>query len=140
MDQKPQILILRPCASELTLMRAFVDRWAERVGLPAQRRYDACLVATEAVTNAIRHVDGDEAITVRCRVESGVPVIEVQDRGVFGSQPVPRPDVDRQAADLGGRGLFLIRELTREFHIEKNDEGTTLSMQLAKGDGIPAAA
>lgn len=124
-----QTLELQPDPSELRLLRAFVSRWAERLGLSEEERFCACLVATEAVTNAIRHghgsVSGSAAapVVVSCRSEGDDLVLEVRDRGRF------RSERDR-ADDHGGRGLFLIRELTRDFELEAGDGGTRLCMRL----------
>lgn len=137
-----QVLKLRSDPTELRLMRAFVSRWADRTGLGEEVRYEACLVATEAVTNAIRHADADEEITVICSIESGELVIEVQDRGTWRSGPKPLPPVieDPAPEDLGGRGLFIIQELTRSFRLEKRRDGSTLSMRLGAADGGCGAA
>ncbi|HWH43265.1 MAG TPA: ATP-binding protein [Thermoleophilaceae bacterium] len=136
---------LRSHPSELRLMRAFVGRWAERTGLGREQCYEACLVATEAVTNAIRHSGGDEEITVCCRRADGELLISVQDRGTFRSGPVATTLVieDPGPEDLGGRGLFLIQELTRGFEIEKGEQGeqgTRLSMRMGVEGGLAAAA
>ena len=108
-------------------MRMFVNRWAERSGLSQDDKFRACLVATEAVTNAMRHgrVDGGEErpIILTCSVDGSELVVEVVDRGRF------RSDRDR-AGDHGGRGLFLIREFTRSFDLQAGPEGTSLRMRL----------
>lgn len=108
-------------------MRTFVNRWADRSGLSQDDAFRACLVATEAVTNAMRHgriEDGVERpITLGCRVEGSELVVEVTDRGRFRSD---RERVD----DHGGRGLFLIREFTRSFDLRAGPEGTSLTMRL----------
>ena len=115
-------------------MRAFISRWAERGGLSEDDTFRACLVATEAVTNAIRHGradnEGDRPIAVTCQLEGAELVVEVTDRGRF------RSGEDR-TDDHGGRGLFIIRELTRSFDLEAGLEGTRLCMRL--GAQPPAA-
>ena len=112
-------------------MRAFVNRWADRSGLADDDRFRACLVATEAVTNAMRHGridDGDEhPITVSCRLDGDDLIVEVTDRGRF------RSDRDRDG-DHGGRGLFLIREFTRSFDLQAGPDGTRLEMRLGSVD------
>jgi anti-sigma regulatory factor (Ser/Thr protein kinase) len=108
-------------------MRVFVNRWADRSGLSQDDAFRASLVATEAVTNAMRHGrvhDGVERpITLGCRVEGSELVVEVNDSGHFRSD---RERVD----DHGGRGLFLIREFTRSFDLRAGPEGTRLTMRL----------
>ena len=108
-------------------MREFVSAWAERSGLADEDTFSACLVATEAVTNAMRHGcaqgDGECPISVTCILDDGELVVEVVDRGRF------RSERDR-SDDNGGRGLFLIRELTRSFDLRAGPDGTRLCMRL----------
>ena len=108
-------------------MRGFVHRWADRCGLSEDARFTAALVATEAVTNAMRHGHMDDGverpIRLHCRVDGSELVVEVTDRGRFRDER-DRPD------DHGGRGLFLIRELTRGFDLDAGPDGTRLCMRL----------
>ncbi|MCF3131878.1 ATP-binding protein [Streptomyces olivochromogenes] len=62
------------------------------------------LVATELLTNAVRHASGP--LTVDIELEGGLVVIEVVD----GSTEAPLPRV-ADADDAGGRGLALIDAL-----------------------------
>ena len=128
METLSESIELRPDPSELRVMRTFVHRWAERSGLTHDdATFRACLVATEAVTNAMRHGraqgGADRPIRLSCRIEGGELVVEVTDRGRFRTV---RDRVD----DHGGRGLFLIRELTRSFDLQAGPEGTRLTMRL----------
>jgi anti-sigma regulatory factor (Ser/Thr protein kinase) len=124
MPRPSQILDLRADPAELRLMRAFVSHWAERCGLSTAETFDACLVATEAVTNAIRHSGADEhPIRVACRLEGGQLLIDVNDRGTFRAGP-------RESGTNGGRGLLLIRELSEEFDLLPGAGGTELRMRL----------
>lgn len=116
-------------------MREFVTGWAERTGLAVEDTFSACLVATEAVTNAMRHAGGEGSderpITVTCTLEGPELVLEVTDRGRF------RSERDR-SDDNGGRGLFLIRELTRSFDLRAGRDGTHLCMRLPAHAGALA--
>ncbi|RCV52070.1 ATP-binding protein [Marinitenerispora sediminis] len=79
----------------------------------------AQLCVSEAVTNALRHThSGDPGGTVVLRLYTltlGASLyIDVQDQGPL--KPDDRPRVSEHAADSvaeGGRGLYLIHELTR---------------------------
>ncbi len=118
-------------------MRDFVTRWAKQSGLAEHDTFSACLVATEAVTNAMRHgcsADARECpITVTCTLDGGELVVEVTDRGRF------RSERDREREDdNGGRGLFLIRELTRSFDLRAGADGTYLCMRLPAHERVLA--
>jgi anti-sigma regulatory factor (Ser/Thr protein kinase) len=120
---------IRPDAAELARMREFVRANATRYGLGDAERFQAQLVATEAVTNAIRHgrTEGDEErpIAVACRADEDGFAIEVGDRGRFHHRAPSKPE------DTGGRGLGLIERFSRRFDLETSEQGTTLRMVLA---------
>jgi anti-sigma regulatory factor (Ser/Thr protein kinase) len=107
-------------------MREFVRSNAERYGLEESERFRAQLVATEAVTNAIRHGTRPEGagspIAVTCRSDGTGLTIEVGDRGRFRHRKPSR------AEDTSGRGLGLIERFTSRFDLETNEDGTRLRM------------
>jgi anti-sigma regulatory factor (Ser/Thr protein kinase) len=110
-------------------MRQFVRRRAVEHGLDSVAAFEAQLVATEAVTNAIRH--GTQAglsdpISVSCRHKDAGLSIEVGDRGRFRRAA--------QAPELAesGRGLGLIERFTREFQLETSESGTRLRMLVGQ--------
>ena len=107
-------------------MREFIRYNADRHGLEEGDRFRAQLVATEAVTNAIRHGTRPEGagspIAVTCRCDGSGFSIEVGDRGRFRHRKPSR------AEDTGGRGLGMIERFTSRFDLETNDDGTRLRM------------
>lgn len=121
-------LEIAPDPAELGRMRRFVRDQAARRGLEERARFRAQLVATEAVTNAIRHgSDGDDPhpIAVGCRWDDRGFTVEVGDRGRFRRRDLSKPD------DTGGRGLGLIERMTRRLDLETSERGTTLRMLVA---------
>jgi anti-sigma regulatory factor (Ser/Thr protein kinase) len=120
-------LQILPDATELQRMRQFVREQGRDSGLSEAEIFSASLVATEAVTNAIKHgthEGGDELIEIKAgRGDDGF-CIEVGDRGTFVPRVQAAPD------DVGGRGLGLMRRLTRRFDMETGSDGTHLSMLL----------
>jgi anti-sigma regulatory factor (Ser/Thr protein kinase) len=110
-------------------MLEFVRASAARHGLEERARFRAQLVATEAVTNAIRHgasEDGSQGqIAVGCRWDDDGFSVEVGDRGRFRRRDRSRPD------DTSGRGLGLIERLTSRFDLETGEQGTTLRMLVS---------
>jgi anti-sigma regulatory factor (Ser/Thr protein kinase) len=120
------MLELRPDPAELARMREFIRRRADEHGLNGAESFQAQLVATEAVTNAMRHgatTDG-KPISVTCIWREDGLAIEVGDRGRFRHREKSGPD----ATD--GRGLGLIERFTRQFDLETNDSGTKLRMLI----------
>jgi anti-sigma regulatory factor (Ser/Thr protein kinase) len=130
------MLELRPDPAELSRMRQFIRRRAVEHGLDDSEAFQAQLVATEAVTNAMRHgtPTGGKPISVTCVWRGDGLTIEVGDRGRFQRRETSAPDGDATR----GRGLGLIERLTRRFELETTDRGTKLRM-LVGGCGSVAA-
>ena len=130
------MLELRPDPAELARMRQFIRRRAVEHGLDDSEAFQAQLVATEAVTNAMRHgtPTGGKPISVTCVWRGDGLTIEVGDRGRFQRRETSAPDGDATS----GRGLGLIERLTRRFELETTDRGTKLRM-LVGGCGSVAA-
>jgi anti-sigma regulatory factor (Ser/Thr protein kinase) len=107
-------------------MREFIRSNAESYGLEESESFRAELVATEAVTNAIRHGTRAETvgspIAVTCRCDGRGFTIEVGDRGRFRHRKPSRAD------DTSGRGLGLIERFTSRFDLETSEDGTRLKM------------
>jgi anti-sigma regulatory factor (Ser/Thr protein kinase) len=119
-------LEITPDPAELARMREFIRHNASRCGLEENERFRAQLVATEAVTNAIRHgtqpEGGRSPIAVTCRSDDDGLVIEVGDRGRFRHRKPSR------AEDTSGRGLGMIERFTSRFDLETSEDGTRLRM------------
>ncbi len=111
-------------------MREFVRNRASRFGLEESERFQAQLVATEAVTNAIRHGtpshEEGSPIAVTCSCDDHGFTIEVGDKGRFRHRQGSRVD------DTGGRGLGMIERFTGRFDLETSEEGTTLRMLVGQ--------
>jgi anti-sigma regulatory factor (Ser/Thr protein kinase) len=122
-------LEIAPDPAELGRMREFVRASAARHGLEERARFRAQLVATEAVTNAIRHgtpEDGPKRqIAVGCRWDEDGFSVEVGDRGRFRRRERSNAD------DTSGRGLGLIDRLTSRFDLETSEHGTKVRMLVS---------
>ena len=107
-------------------MRQFISKRAVEHGMDSAETFQAQLVATEAVTNAIRHGrhadESDAAISVVCRWRDDGLTIEVGDSGRFRRREPGGAEAE------SGRGLGLIERLTQQFELETSDDGTKLRM------------
>ncbi|MFT7837981.1 anti-sigma factor RsbA family regulatory protein [Saccharothrix sp. BKS2] len=102
--------------------RRFAVAEAERLGLPAGRTADLALVATELVTNSLRHTgagcrlslwrDGDHLV---CAVGDGGRLTDP----LAGRRPADR---DRE----GGRGLLMVNHLADLVRTHTTPHGTTV--------------
>jgi anti-sigma regulatory factor (Ser/Thr protein kinase) len=88
--------------------------------LSQRRLEDAQLLVSELVTNAIRHagLGDDDQITIVLEADAGALRIEVRDPGPGFDVVEPTPDPARPS----GWGLYLVRELSDRWGVERNDE------------------
>ena len=134
--------------AEVQRLCAFVGRGARQVGFDEDSIFQIELACDEACTNIIEHTYGREdkgEITVRWRVKQGSFVVSIEDSGrPFDpgqippppSPPEPPPPDDEFEIQVGGLGVFFMRELmdTVEFSY-KAGQGNVLTMEkrLPKG-------
>ena len=88
--------------------------------LTPRRLEDAQLLVSELVTNAIRHAGLEDHDVIRLVVVTGDHVlrIEVWDSGPGFELSEPAPDPARPS----GWGLYLVRELSDRWGVERNSE------------------
>jgi anti-sigma regulatory factor (Ser/Thr protein kinase) len=86
----------------------------------------ATLVATELVANVVRHAHTTMEFTLGLR--GGRLIVAVRDR----SRLMPRA-LEPSAADAGGRGLRLVRELTDTWGVLPVTDGKVVWTQLTTG-------
>ena len=82
------------------------------------------LLVSELVTNAVLHAGTDVELVVR-RLRKGVRV-EVLDRST--RPPVPRAYDDEA---MTGRGLALVRELSRVWGVDERKDGKVVWFEVA---------
>jgi anti-sigma regulatory factor (Ser/Thr protein kinase) len=124
---------IRPDPAELASMREFVRRQATACGLSEAETFHACLVATEAVTNAIRHgtrPGSDDPIRVSCGLGANGFEVEVGDNGGLVAFREESEEHLAEPYDGGGRGLGLMRRLTRSLDMETSINGTRMRALL----------
>jgi anti-sigma regulatory factor (Ser/Thr protein kinase) len=128
MDPRTDVeLTLAPSGTHLIELRA-----AARLALAdvdAEVAHDVLLVLDEAVANAIRYGSGGgEPIKVSLEVDDGWIDMAVVDRG-----PTPRlpslPNTPPPPLATGGRGLWLILQLSDEVRLERRGHGTRLAVR-----------
>jgi anti-sigma regulatory factor (Ser/Thr protein kinase) len=97
----------------------------------ARRLEDARLLVSELVTNAIRHAGLGESdhITLIVEVDDDLLRIEVCDPGPGFELAEPTPDPARPS----GWGLYLVRELSDRWGVERNGE-TRVWFELDRED------
>jgi len=98
--------------------RGALDQIAGRI--TPQRMRDVRLLVSELVTNAIRHAGLSENNVIRLVVVTGDRALRIEvcdpGRGFEISEPEPDP------ARPSGWGLYLVRELSDRWGVERNRE------------------
>jgi serine/threonine-protein kinase RsbW len=107
--------------TQLARISEFVAQSARQAGVSEAGVFEIQMATDEACTNSIEHAYSGHTGEVRvcCWVEEGDFVVRVTDFGRrFDPNQVPLPDTSAplESRDIGGLGLFFMRELTD--HVE----------------------
>jgi anti-sigma regulatory factor (Ser/Thr protein kinase) len=112
--------VYRADFENLDVVREFVSECAHKCGLNASGTYAAQLAVDEAFSNIIEHAYGGESqevIKCTCLITADSLVIQLCDYGKpFDPASIPDPDLDveLEERDVGGLGLYFIRQLMDE--------------------------
>jgi serine/threonine-protein kinase RsbW len=111
---------------------SLVENLASRFRLAPDTYGNILISLTEAVNNAIIHgnrQDESKMVEVRTETRNGRLAILVRDEGRgFDYSNVPDPTTPERVCECGGRGVFLMRQLSDKcrFH----DNGRTVEMEF----------
>ena len=116
----------------IALVESFVEQVVERYKLSPDVYGNILISLTEAVNNAIIHGNcEDESKTVRIQFRKlkGHLAVRVTDEGRgFDYQSVPDPTAPENLLTVGGRGVFLMQQLSDS--VEFHNNGSTVEMQF----------
>jgi serine/threonine-protein kinase RsbW len=111
----------------LAALRSAVSRAARTAGVGAERAERFAVAVNEAATNTIVHAGGTGEVTVGVDGRGGL-YARVVDRGPgLPSEPVLDPPEPER---IGGRGVWLIRQLVDAVRIEDGPAGTVVYMGM----------
>jgi len=115
-----EIVVYLAQFENLEHVREFVGKAAQKCGLDAAAVYAVQLAADEAFSNIIEHAYGGECLDkVECKCQlsdTGLTVILRDCGSPFDPADVPEPDLtaELEERDIGGLGLYFIRQLMDE--------------------------
>lgn len=139
MSNRPAVLIDETFPSDrgrLSRLPGELERGREICPMTDEQFHNLVIVLTEAVANAINHGNrGDASKRVRLLVECGEEGIHcvVEDEGEgFDPDAIADPVAPENLLSEGGRGMFIIRALTRELRVEKIEGGTRVEFVCAR--------
>ncbi len=125
--------MLKLCSKpeSIYVLENFVQRVSEKLKIGSERYPDILISLTEAVNNAIFH--GNQASDDKCVyveyevVDSNCLCFSIRDEGKgFDPASIPDPTCKENLEVLGGRGVFLMQELSDRICFEEN--GTNVKM------------
>ena len=123
-DDAVSELCVRSQASNLASIAEFVSGRARQSGMDENTVFDVQMAVDEACTNIIEHAyagRGDGEVRICCYVRDADFVVSISDDGMpFDPDAVPEPRIGApiEERDIGGLGLFFMRQLMDrvEFH------------------------
>lgn len=133
----PGAMLVRHDASSITQVRHRLAADLLVQGLPKAVVYDAALLVSELVGNAVRYGRplGNGDLQVRWENGAEDVRIEVSDGG--GPSPVRRRSICPDATR--GRGLAIVATLADDWGVQRDDSGTMVWAHVCRGAPAPAA-
>jgi serine/threonine-protein kinase RsbW len=120
-----QVKIQIPSIIEnIRVVESFIDNSKEKFNIEDDIYGNIMVAVTESVNNAIRHgnkFDKDKNVFLSLYVEDNKLRFEIQDEGFgFNYDQLEDPTAPENLENPGGRGIFLMRNLSDEVNF-KND-------------------
>jgi two-component sensor histidine kinase len=108
------------------------------MALPETTRQTVALLASELVTNSIRHAGLSEADSVDMRVANGDQTVRlaVHDGGDGFTPPAPHAD----PLTVGGQGFVIVAALSDTWGVDSDADGCTVWCELAVEEAPAVAA
>lgn len=114
----------------LRIVESFIDNVKEKFRLDDDIYGNIMISVTESVNNAIHHgnkLDKSKNVSVTLNLNENQIKFTVQDQGKgFDFHNLPDPTAPDNIEKLGGRGIFLMRNLADEVHFE--DDGRIVEL------------
>ena len=128
-------IILANDISEISKLNGFIEEIGEEFSLPLDVVFNLNLVLEEAVVNVINYAypkEEHEEIYVSAKLNDGSIIFVVTDTGKeFDPTMAPEADITLSAEEreIGGLGIFLIRQLMNEVKYERIDGKNILTLE-----------
>lgn len=130
-----KILVIENDISEISKLAVFIDELGEEMNLTPELIFNLNLVLEEAVSNVILYAYGEEKhkeISLMANMSDGNLVFVLTDSGKeFDPTKVPDADITLSAEEreIGGLGIFLIRQIMDKVDYQRIGEKNVLTMR-----------
>lgn len=132
MSKQHEMLTLVSDPKNVARLEPFVERVFEEYNLDPEIYGNILISLTEAVTNAIIHGndnDRNKIVRVQMRKIRKKLAFLISDEGPgFDFDQLPDPTAPENLLKIGGRGVFLMRQLSDD--VEFLDNGSTVQIQF----------
>lgn len=130
-----QVKIQIPSIIEnIRIVESFIDNSKDRFQIEDDIYGNIMVAVTESVNNAIRHgnkFDKDKNVYLTLVVNENHLKFEVEDEGSgFDTESLPDPTAVENLENPGGRGIFLMRNLSDEVKFSNNGKTVQLTFFL----------
>ena len=128
-------LVIKNDISEISKLATFIEGLSEELNLTPELNFNLNLVLEEAVSNVILYAYGKEVqkeITLLANMSNNNLIFVLTDSGKeFDPTKVPDADVTLSAEEreIGGLGIFLIRQIMDMVEYQRIDGKNVLTMQ-----------
>lgn len=123
-------IILESSFDEVEHLEVYVNELQDWAEFKDEDYARIMLTLSEAVTNAIVHgnkENPDKQVIIRSELSDGTLIITVKDEGAgFDPSNIPNPLKEENLLNVGGRGVYLIKEYADD--LQFYDNGTKLEM------------
>lgn len=129
------VLTLPAAATAPGTARRWLCAELAAAGLRGEVVEEAALVASELVTNAVRHArpPSAEGFRLTCEVHGGAVLVSVTD----GGGPTVPAAVRFDDAATGGRGLAIVDRLAGRWGVARTGAGSTVWAEVAPHPSVP---
>jgi serine/threonine-protein kinase RsbW len=114
----------------IRIVESFIDNVKEKYKIDDDIYGNIMIAVTESVNNAIKHgnnCDKNKNVTLTAVYEENLVRFIVEDEGPgFDPDKLPDPTAPENLEKLGGRGIFLMQQLSDEVNF--SNEGRTSEM------------
>ncbi|NND07570.1 MAG: ATP-binding protein [Saprospiraceae bacterium] len=129
------MLKLASCSESICELEQFVRNLSEQYNICPDRYPDILISLTEAVNNAIIHGNGEcrskNVLVVHSYQERRGLTFKVSDEGSgFDYASIPDPTKVENLERIGGRGVFLMKQLSDRIKFENNGRTVIINFNV----------
>ena len=128
-------IVLANEISEISRLNGFIEEIGEEFGLTPEVVFNLNLVLEEAVVNVINYAypkEDHQWIYLSAKLQDGTIILVLTDTGKeFDPTMAPEADITLSAdeREIGGLGIFLIRQIMNEVKYQRLDGKNILTLE-----------